>query len=380
MTSLGGYLRNINYKIAFRVDASHKIGTGHVMRCLALAGELMDRGAEVMFICRELPGNMCVYLVEKGLQVFRLPANPMECCDDDTTPHALWVGVSSSRDREGTFSILLQYRPDWLVVDHYALDAAWESAMRLHVGKIMVIDDLADRPHDCDLLLDQNLYKGLERRYEGLVPDHCERLLGPRYALLRPEFAAARKTLRRRDGHVRRIFIFFGGSDLSNETAKALEAIRLMNRSEIAVDVVVGASNPKGDRIREICQGMPNTRFHLQVGNMAELMALADLAIGAGGTTTWERCCLGLPTLALVLADNQREVAEAMSAAGAMRNVGWHADVTSTGLAEALRMALASPDRLNAMSERSLAIMGGPDAPSGVECISDRLTSAYADS
>ena len=244
----------------------------------------------------------------------------------------------------------------------------------------MVIDDLADRPHDCDLLLDQNLYEGLERRYDGLVPDHCERLLGPRYALLRPEFAAARKTLRHRDGRVRRILVFFGGSDLSNETAKALEAIRLLNRTDIAVDVVVGVSNPKGDQIREICRGMPNIHFHLQVENMAELMALADLAIGAGGTTTWERCCLGLPSLVLVLADNQREVVEVMTDAGAMRNVGWHADVTSSGLAEVLQMALTSPDYLNAMSERSFAIMGGRDAASGVEWISDRLTSTYADS
>jgi UDP-2,4-diacetamido-2,4,6-trideoxy-beta-L-altropyranose hydrolase len=125
---------------------------------------------------------------------------------------------------------------------------------------------------------------------------------------------------------------------------------------------------------------MPNTCFHLQVENMAELMAAADLAIGAGGTTTWERCCLGLPSIVLVLADNQREVAEAMSAAGAIWNVGWHAGVTSTGLAEALRMVLASPDCLNALSERSLAIMGGPRAASGVERISDRLKTTYADS
>jgi len=295
--------------------------------------------------------------------------------------HSHWSGINWEIDAKDTLAVLSGTpKLSWLIVDHYALDMRWEGQMRPFTGKIMVIDDLADRPHDCDLLLDQNLYKGLERRYDGLVPDHCERLLGPRYALLRPEFAAARKTLRHRDGRVRRIFIFFGGNDLSNETAKALEAIRLLNRSEIAVDVVVGASNPKGDQIREICQRMPNTCFHLQVGNMAELMVLADLAIGAGGTTTWERCCLGLPTLALVLADNQREVVEAMSAAGAMRNVGWHADVTSTTLAEALRMAMASPERLNAMSERSLAIMGGPDAASGVQWISARLENIYADS
>jgi UDP-2,4-diacetamido-2,4,6-trideoxy-beta-L-altropyranose hydrolase len=292
-----------------------------------------------------------------------------------------WSGIDWKVDVKNTLAVLDRMpKLSWLLVDHYALDTRWEQQMRPFTGKIMVIDDLADRPHDCDLLLDQNQYTGLERRYDGLVPDHCERLLGPRYALLRPEFAAARKTLRHRDGQVRRIFIFFGGSDLTNETSKALEAIRLLNRSDIAVDVVVGASNPKGDQIREICQRMPNTDFHIQVENMAELMAAADLAIGAGGTTTWERCCLGLPSIVLVLADNQREVAEAMSAAGAMKNVGWHADVTSTGLAEALRMALASPDCLNAMSERSLAIMGGPDAALSVECISDRLKNTYADS
>jgi UDP-2,4-diacetamido-2,4,6-trideoxy-beta-L-altropyranose hydrolase len=287
-------------------------------------------------------------------------------------PH--WSGIDWKIDAENTLAVLAGIpNLSWLITDHYALDARWEGQMRAFTEKIMIIDDLADRPHDCDLLLDQNLYEKLERRYDGLVPDRCERLLGPRYALLRPEFAAARKTLRHRDGRVRRIFIFFGGSDLSNETAKALEAIRLMNRSDIAVDVVVGASNLKGEQIREICQRTPNTYFHRQVENMAELMSLADLAIGAGGTTTWERCCLGLPTLVLVLADNQREVAEAMSTAGAIRIVGWSADVTSTGLAEALRMALASPDYLIAMSERSLAIMGGPGAASGVECISDRL-------
>lgn len=295
--------------------------------------------------------------------------------------HPHWSGIDWKIDAKNAFEVLAGMpKLSWLIVDHYALDTRWEQQMRPFTDNIMIIDDLADRPHDCDLLLDQNHYEGMERRYDGLVPDHCEKLLGPRYALLRPEFASARETLRHRDGRVRRIFVFFGGSDLSDETAKALEAIRLLNRTEIAVDVVVGASNPQGDRIREICQGMPNTDFHLQVENMAELMAAADLAIGAGGTTTWERCCLGLPSIVLVLADNQREVAEAMSAAGAIRNVGWHADVTSTGLAEVLRMALASPDDLNAMSERSFAIMGGRGGASGVERISDRLTRTHADS
>jgi UDP-2,4-diacetamido-2,4,6-trideoxy-beta-L-altropyranose hydrolase len=371
----------MTFQIAFRTDSSFTLGAGHLFRCLTLADALRQRGASVFFICVELPGNLNKFIENQGYGVHRLPPQMSGDKGISSSLHPHGSGIDWKIDAKNTLAVLAGMPMlSWLIVDHYALDMRWEGQMRPFTGKIMIIDDLADRPHDCDLLLDQNQYEGLDRRYDGLVPDHCERLLGPRYALLRPEFAAARKTLRHRDGRVRRIFVFFGGSDLSNETAKALEAIRLMNRSDIAVDVVVGASNPKGDQIREICQRMPNTCFHLQVENMAELMALADLAIGAGGTTTWERCFLGLPTLALVLADNQREVAEAMSTAGAMRNVGWHADVTSTGLAEALRMALASPDRLNAMSERSLAIMGGPRAASGVERISDRLKDICADS
>jgi len=349
------------------------------MRCLTLADALKQQGAQIRFVSRRMPEQLRELIVAKGHQFASFNNRPSEGTTDKLL-HSPLFGSSQDQDATETIQVLSDQTWDWMVVDHYALDADWESAMRPEVGKIMVIDDLADRLHDCDLLLDQNLYDELERRYDGLVPDHCEKLLGPRYALLRPEFAAARKTLRHRDGRVRSIFVFFGGSDLSNETAKALEAIRLLNRTDIVVDVVVGASNPKGDRIREICQRMPNTRFHRQVVNIAELMALADLAIGAGGTTTWERCCLGLPTLALVLADNQREIVEAMSAAGAMRNVGWHAEVTSSRLAEAIRVALASPDYLNAMSERSFAIMGGRGGASGVERISDRLTRPHADS
>ena len=366
-------------QIAFRTDSSFTLGAGHIFRCLTLADTLRQWGASVVFICVDFPGNLNKFIENKGYIVHHLPPQGLD--DEEISPslHPHWSGIDWEIDAKNTLEILVGLQKvDWLIVDHYALDIRWEGKMRPFTEKIMIIDDLADRPHDCDLLLDQNQYEGLERRYDGLVPDHCERLLGYRYALLRPEFATARKTLRLRDGRVRRIFIFFGGGDLSNETAKALEAIRLMNRSDIAVDVVVGASNPKGDQIREICQRMSNTYFHLQVENMAELMALADLAIGAGGTTTWERCYLGLPTLALVLADNQRGVVEAMEAAGALRNVGWHKNVTSTGLAEALRMVLASPDCLSAMSERSLAIMGGPDTRLSVEYISERLKSTNA--
>lgn len=216
-------------KVAFRADASVGIGSGHVMRCLTLAGELKEAGAQIIFICRECEGNLCDLIEKQGIPVARISGELQ----------------SWEADAFQSLEALKKYgKADWLVVDHYSLDHRWEAGIRNAAEKIMVIDDLADRIHDNDLLLDQNLYEDLENRYNGLAPPHCIKLLGPRYALLRPEFRKARASLRKRDGIIRRILVSFGGSDPSNETAKALEAIGLLGKPEIAVDVVVGSSNP----------------------------------------------------------------------------------------------------------------------------------------
>ncbi|HDL08410.1 MAG TPA: UDP-2,4-diacetamido-2,4,6-trideoxy-beta-L-altropyranose hydrolase [Desulfobacteraceae bacterium] len=236
----------MNKILIIRADASVQIGTGHVMRCLTLADELRERGADIIFVCREFDGNLCGYIEEKHYIVHRLPvSNEQEHNIEGNLKHAVWLGADWQTDARQVEEIIkgVDTPPDWLVVDHYAIDERWEGHLRPYCKKIMAIDDLADRPHDCDLLLDQNFYENLESRYDGLVPAWCKKLLGPKYALLRPEFREARKNLRKRDGHVKRIMIFFGGSDPSNETAKALEAVRMLNRPDIAVDVVVGAFN-----------------------------------------------------------------------------------------------------------------------------------------
>jgi UDP-2,4-diacetamido-2,4,6-trideoxy-beta-L-altropyranose hydrolase len=309
----------MNKNLIIRADASVQIGAGHVMRCLTLADELRGRGAEAVFVCREFDGNLCGYIEEKGYIVHRLPVSAVQEQNIESgLKHAAWLGTDWQTDARQVEEIIKDFNTptDWLVVDHYALDERWEGYLRPYVKKIMVIDDLADRPHDCDLLLDQNFYQNLENRYDGLVPFGCKKLLGPKYALLRPEFREARKNLRKRDGHVRRIMIFFGGSDPSNETAKALEAIRMLNRPDIAVDVVVGSANPHKDKINELCAAMSNIAYHCQVENMAKLMADADLFIGGGGSTTWERCCLGLPGLIISTAINQNAIAVGCDQAG----------------------------------------------------------------
>ena len=278
----------MSLRIAIRVDSSTQIGTGHFMRCLTLADELVQRGAQVRFISRHILSYLLDMLTKKGIEFMPLE-NEKGPSNIDELPHAHWLEVSQQQDAQATVKAISDQSWDWLIVDHYALDIRWELVLRNSVQKIFVIDDIADRRHDCDMLLDQNFYKNMEIRYKGLISSQCTKLFGPNYALLRREFIETRKRLRKRDGKIKKIFVSFGGSDPTNETVKALEAIHLLGKTNIEVDVVIGTSSIHRETIATICDLMQEVKIHYQVSNMAELMANADLSIGAGGATTWER-------------------------------------------------------------------------------------------
>ncbi|MCV0437846.1 MAG: UDP-2,4-diacetamido-2,4,6-trideoxy-beta-L-altropyranose hydrolase [Hydrogenophaga sp.] len=286
--------------IAIRTDASNEIGTGHVTRCHCLADALHARGARITFVCRFLTPGLRARLEDAGHQVRMIDAAGAP----DALPHAAWLGGSQEHDAAATASELQDVRPDWLVVDHYALDQRWERAMRSGARRILAIDDLADRPHDCDLLLDANLAEGASTRYQALVPPGARKLLGPGYALLRPEFAHARAHAQVRSRGVRRILVFFGGIDQQNQTGRVLRLLPGLLAPDVAIDVVIGQAHPRRDAVEDLCRS-GGLICHVQTDRMAELMATADLAIGAGGTATWERCCVGLPALIWPQADNQ---------------------------------------------------------------------------
>ncbi|UKS31330.1 UDP-2,4-diacetamido-2,4,6-trideoxy-beta-L-altropyranose hydrolase [Paenibacillus sp. HWE-109] len=330
------------------------------MRCLTLANKLRENGASVQFICREFPGNICSIIQENGFIVHKLPLPTQRFSrHGERELYEQWLGETWETDVVQTCEVVnaVEKKFDLLVVDHYAIDNRWESQIRSCISQIMVIDDLANRSHDCDLLLDQNFYENMETRYAHLLPEHCVQLLGPSYALLREEFIEAQKNPHVRDGFVRRIFVFFGGSDPTNETEKALEAIKLLNRDELTVDVVVGNSNPNRERIRELCSQITNTYFHCQINNIAELMVKADLAIGAGGSTTWERCSVGLPTLTVTTAENQVEVTDAVAKVGAIYHLGHYNDVSTHSIADALHHLLLVPELLESMSRTGYLIL-----------------------
>jgi len=356
---------NAMLRIAVRVDASIEMGMGHLIRCITLANALSAEGARVSFLMRDHAAAFGRLAESAGHQLCLLPASARGHAPSADPPlaHAHWLPVSWQEDAVQTSEAIGRLGAvDWLVVDHYALDARWEREQRRSAPRILAIDDIADRAHDADILLDQNLSLSTETRYRSLLPKDCRLLLGPRYALLRPEFAETRKRMSPRSGAVRRILVCFGGSDPSNETAKALAAIAAVSATELGVDVAIGMGNPHADAVDAFCRNLGRATLHRGADNMAELMARADLAIGAGGVMCWERCCLGLPTIALDIASNQVGALTALAAAGAVDYLGAAASVDSERLAQAVGALARNPARLRAMAERALEMTDGEGA------------------
>ncbi|MFA6901897.1 MAG: UDP-2,4-diacetamido-2,4,6-trideoxy-beta-L-altropyranose hydrolase [Gallionellaceae bacterium] len=345
-------------KVVFRVDASTRMGIGHLMRCLTLAESLRERGGQLRFICREHTGNLIALLQQKAMPVTVLPAPAV---NDTTTSedYAAWLGVTQAEDAEQTIEALNGEKPDWLVVDHYGLDVEWERGLRPHVSNLLVIDDLANRRHDCDVLLDQNYAVKSEQRYAGLVSDTCRMLLWPRYALLRPEYRAYRRTLGARDGHVKRALVFFGGTDPQNVTGMTLEALSHPELKHLEVDVVVGANNPHRMSIEQQVLHRPHTTQHESRPHLADLMAQADIALGAGGATTWERMCLGLPTVLVAIAENQSPAAEALAANHLIIYAGKTSAVSAENLSKEIVALISNASRLAALCEQNELMVDG---------------------
>jgi len=310
-------------RIIFRVDASLEIGIGHVMRCLTLADALSEKGEEVEFICRNHEGNLIPYIRSKKYRVHVLDTlaiiNPVshKAANEvvDQLFHADWLGASQDNDANECKHILQNINPYWLVVDHYAIDKTWQLKLTGTYEKLMVIDDLADRHHICDLLLDQT-YGRITDEYLELVPNHCNLLLGSEYALLRPEFAEWREfSLKRRmQPEFKKLLITMGGVDPDNMTGLVLDALKICDLpKDLKITVVMGETAPHVKAVTALAESMPyQTKVNVNVEDMAEVMANTDLAIGAAGSTTWERCCLGLPTITVILAENQKKIGQVL--------------------------------------------------------------------
>jgi UDP-2,4-diacetamido-2,4,6-trideoxy-beta-L-altropyranose hydrolase len=329
-------------RVAFRCDASAETGLGHLVRCLTLADELKGRGAECVFVV----GGAARHerrVTDRGHRFAAVaPVGP---------------GGAWEADAEATLA-LLPWRPDWLVVDHYGLDRRWHQRSRSGCGRIAVIDDLADRPHDCDLLIDHNPGNLGCDRYDDLMPADGGRALGPRHALIGPAYRAMRGQARPRDGSVRRILLFITAGDDGGRTQAVLTRLKSGRWAETAIDVVSSANNPRLPALASACSDRPGTTLHVDADDLASLASRADIAVGAAGGAALERCCLGLPTATLVIAPNQRPGALALERLGAAVRVEDDADAVVAALA---RMA-DEPGRLAALGRRGALLVDGQGA------------------
>jgi len=303
-------------KIYIRADGDKNIGTGHIMRCLTLALQLKKHEADVAFISHENSRHLEDMVRSHGIDVFFLP---------DSTPCAkpeqIMAGDDMLKDAANTCEIIKKEGgADLVIIDHYGIDFKWENALREVSKKIMVIDDLANRKHDCDILLDQNFYIDAQSRYDGLVPDACIRLLGPAYALLRDEFTNL--PARKFNEQVENIVISFGGSDPDNFTGRVLEILSNNKYLGVNINVVAGVASAHKDVVEDICLKHSNMHFHYQIDYMAKLMNEADLFIGAGGATSLERVAIGLPSIVIAIADNQQEVCDNLAKADLAKYAG----------------------------------------------------------
>lgn len=343
-------------QVYFRADASARLGSGHVVRCAALAMALRNAGADCSFVCRDIDGNMIDWLAGQGFSTIALPAG----VPSGTLPWS--IDVDADAQACGEAIQRTGKRGDWLVVDHYGIDARWEGQLRAFVDRVIVIDDLADRPHAADVLVDQNLHDG-DAAYRDLLPAHCRQLIGARFALLRPEFEVARAARVDRAARTeRRILACVGGTDPADVLTKVTSAWRRLPAPRPELDIAVGRSSPNAASLAALCAGLDGAHLHLQAPDMARLMTRADLMICAAGSISWERCCLGVPAIMGTTASNQRANLTLLSRRRTGVGLGPWDQVSVEQLTTHVTRLLGRPSLLGRMAERARRIVDGRGA------------------
>jgi UDP-2,4-diacetamido-2,4,6-trideoxy-beta-L-altropyranose hydrolase len=346
--------------ITFRVDASQEIGSGHVIRCLTFASELNKLGVTINFITRHHLGNLDKKIRDSGFEVNSLPSLAKDKSQQGLEKYGKWLGVSQLVDADETIKLLVNKQCDWLVVDHYALDNIWEERLRPYAKKIMIIDDLANRKHNCDLLLDQN-YIHDKGRYDCLLALGTIKFLGPKYALLRKCFLK-NKEINVHNYSINKVFIFFGGSDLGNMTTMAIKALSQFKLKHLLVDVVIGSENPNQDALEKEIAKHSNIKLHVQVDNISELMREADIALGSGGMITWERISLGLPSIVVTVAENQVDSIKNLDQEGYLTWIGSANQVNENIIYKTLLSYIKNTDKIIGQRRKCLEFFDGKGA------------------
>jgi len=303
----------------FRVDSSRSIGFGHVMRCLVLAEKLRLAEANVFFVCKYYEHSLIPMIKNSNFTVITLD-NISSKFQEELLSNELQI-----EDARMTIDAIKEFQVDWIIVDSYLLGIEWEMKMRGVAIKIMVIDDLAESKHHCDLLLNQNSNE-LELNYKESLNKESIGLFGPKYALLRDQFLMLRPTKLEPIAEIKRILIFLSGGDDYGETLKAMRGIWKYKKN-VEADVVIGSSNPYASEIKDLCQKY-HWNFLVQIDNLAERIASTDFVVGSCGINAWERCALGKPSISVMLASNQKYVSKTLEKYKASEVIGWFEDIS----------------------------------------------------
>lgn len=350
-------------KISFRTDASLHIGNGHLVRCLNLARSLKELNVECIFICRNFKNVLFEIIRKENFKLILLPILDLESNEkiklknDSSCFH--YHELKWEQDSEETIKALDGEQIDLLIIDHYEIDIKWEKKLRKYSKKIMVIDDLNNRKHDCDFFLNQNLGSN-KIVYQNLLPPNCKQFHGPKFALLDPIYSSLK--LINRLGRINRILIYFGGSNDSIKlTELAIEVFSDPELINIKLDIVINSNIDGLFKIEKIASKRGLIKIHHDLPNLARLMINADLAIGAGGSTTWERCCLGLPSIIVVNADNQKLSSDSMKLLGAAY-VFYPSKNLKTRIKKAILKLKKNFDIYKNMSNQAISICDGNGA------------------
>lgn len=339
-------------QVNFRVDSSKNIGSGHVIRCLRIANKLRDKNADCSFICKELSGNLIKLIKDHGFKVFLLTNEIIKYNENSSI--IVDKLFNWKNDALQTAKILKNLQTNTLIVDHYDIDKKWEEYQKPYCKKIMAIDDLDNRIHSVDIILDQNLFPNIQRRYLN-SNKNCKKFIGLEYAFLDPNFIKKRKLIKRQKKEVSKIFIYLGNTGSSNILRRILKVFIDNSLNKFKVEVIFTGDAEERNKIINLSKNHKFIKLLDTQPNLADIMSSADLSIGAGGLTTWERIYLGLPSAVVTVADNQKECSEYLNSLGLIWLIGHHDQVGDNKITDDIKKLLSS-ENLFDFSKRCLSV------------------------
>ena len=358
--------------IAFRVDVAPHIGTGHLQRCLTLATQLKERFVKSIFYVRQYDSNLLNIIDDNGFEYSVIGSSINKLFSDR---HAEWLGVTQQVDAKEFLQSASDFRIDGLVIDHYSIDSVWENYIRNKLSiPIVVIDDLANRTHLSDILIDQNYWPNIDVRYNGLLPNYSQRLLGPKYALLKPTYEEMRQSSTDRNQRVglNSVLVNFGG--VGNFSLWQTVIPALLKCLKYNFHIITGKLPTEHYSIlSDLIQKTSHIKMEETTDKMPELMNTSIYCLGACGSTVWERFCLGLNSALIDIAENQKELVNGLYHSDLIDYLGDIESVSTNKIYEFISSLNLEDEKYRHRRKRIMQIVDGKGTKRVVDKVIDLI-------